>query len=1660
MSRFNPRSDGEFVIVKDDPYSDRAPRLIRRANAPTIAGFVDMAGFDRDDRELVRAFIDGEEVPAELWQVTPPGRFTEIMVLPHGGDGDKILRTVLTIAVVVGAFYVGGLASSALIDAGWKVGAAQAAGGLAASAVTTIGNLAINAVLPPPRLSGNYAADPDPVYFIDGARNQLVLNQPVETVLGKHRVFPRLIARPYPEIRGDDSYYYLILDYGPLGVKVSDRKVGDTPIEQIDGVVYQERLKASDPHPQLASRQVISEPVGATLGVSDWEGRRTASDSIDVDFIFFFPQGLGKFNDKGKPRSHTVSVELRYREVINPGPGESYGPWIFRSAPAVGEIPFRGFNATFQALRAAYGGTVGDFTFTETKPGQPFYRQVGFSLPKEGTFDLEVRRVGADGDPVDKIYDDIQLAQILSKRNGRPVLNDDVAYGVYRFKGTDETSGPLDTINMILSRLIPVWTQADLNDEDLSGLGPSDLAAPAESSNMWEQILWAARNGFYGRRAYQDSEINFPSFAKAAKDARARGKRFDYVIQRDIDLDDLIGLAQFAGEGRCYLHNGQLCAAVDRPQPAPTHFFREGTARNLSFAISYPQEVHGYRVTFNDERDGYRQREVIIYVDGYTKATATRIEPFSIAGKVDWEDLHEALAQHYRNSRLQTVTATLEVEQDAIDSSLRKMSWVSVASRVLAQSRDSGVVRAVSTNGAGAVTAVKLDQEILQGPSSGDLAVRWVRRGEGGAITFLPGVYPIVTPAEDVFSEAVTLQSAIPAASAPQEGDEYIVGPSDVEIFEGLLDDAKPAGKGWLRLTLKAYAPDRFDETGFTVPAHEPAYDLPVNPAPPAPVFRFARVTETRVTVGFAVPEGYAGRIGYFRVWRGEAPPADDPNPSLLGSFAAMPNLAGTQRQLVDRSLAVGDRVAYRIQAVSDDGVAGPFLQTSILTVSEVIAAPQNFAAIGSVTSGALAARAVLKVTWTATEDSGLSQLMVLARKVAVDGSGNRLAEGSQPAYEPVAATKPVHGAISIPGLVAGEKYDVRGYFISRKGTDGSVATVLNVQLPAVDVAGSITTPINAGGPLFVGKLPEDRAVDGLLNRRMRIAANGSLAFESSGTWEQLGQATLPGMGARALAFKDNVNLADPDVAGVLPYTKGPARFDNRLINVRSDGFVDYQEGGGTINLGRVTIGGLGYSGDLNATWGARFNENIRDALGNQLGDDDVKNVVVKELIKNHLPTDFSSFPKDWTNSANGDPMDVPDATVGTLFNGGLYFNPNGSHQYFAPKAVLKNVLGERYKIVVFPRFTGTPDEEDDPIGTNYLRVFFRTLDDNYDPVGTFGHTIYWPYAGGSTQPVVSFEWTGDGLTPWLRPVVGILDTISSGALRFNAAEFYGPGINWTHTSKRTENIGDNGRVQGRGFEANRSYGLRALTTPPGMSSTAQASSATVTFNSAGRIYPDFGGTLALPSASFPGLANSTRYYFWRNMLDPNSVAGSYGFSTNLNDALGANKVYLGYYDTPASSGSGGGGGGGGGFGTPDCVAAAAWVLTDQGPVRAREVRAGMKLRALSEALDGCDSWAVVTASRESENECVTLETESGARLTLALNTPMTQPDGTYDVAANALGLQAAVRGGTGFHWERVINVRAAGLRPVQKISAGDCTFAAGDDIAAAIFSHNLGYKP
>lgn len=560
----------------------------------------------------------------------------------------------------------------------------------------------------------------------------------------------------------------------------------------------------------------------------------------------------------------------------------------------------------------------------------------------------------------------------------------------------------------------------------------------------------------------------------------------------------------------------------------------------------------------------------------------------------------------------------------------------------------------------------------------------------------------------------------------------------------------------------------------------------------------------------------------------------------------------------------------------------------------------------------------------------------------------------------------------------------------------------------AVGTLATINLGAGAGG-YVTGQLPVGNAAAGLVNVNVSIGANGALAGGGGG------QVTFGGLGGGNVGTLASINLgagAAGYIGGLLPTGNAAAGLVNVNVSIGANGAL---AGGGG---GQVTIGGLGYAGDLDA-------QNNRGAQ-----------YAVRAGAAAPAVDEFDAGPGSWSANNNCS-LSVTGGFMIVSATGG---DPS-----------IRRVLGGAGS--AFPKVRALIKAG--RAGCAWDGTIFWDTQARSGFTASYLNTIIAPFGWASGDWCVA-EWD------MTKPTAGGSDWTGNIPINIRMdlnADQTDCLVQWIAFGDFNSSVGTAKLNDSRSLNVSNLYGLRSLSVPPGVTASSNGSSATITVDASGAFFNDFGITISLPSASMPGLPLSTTIYLCRYM--PVDGAGTgYGALTSLADAVGTGKAYLGYYSTPNAAGAGGGGGS---YGGSNCVAADAWVPTrNRGAVRARDVRAGDELVALSADLKGL-ATARVTANRVGRNLTCAVAA-GGARLALAVNTPMTQPDGRWIIAANVWAHRVATLAGLDAAapvWLARPEVAGLGEGEVAEIACGNATFAAGDDPEGPfMFSHNYFNKP
>lgn len=231
----------------------------------TIQQMVDRLRVGSEYADHLRVWVGDRAVSRETWgEVVPAeGELVYVAIRPSGDGGKDVLRMVAMVVIAVVAWQfapvlAGTGAAGASISA-MAFGDALLTTAVMAS-ITVVGNLALNALIPPPKPDFDVGGGLGPQRNqLTGSSNRFAPYSPIPRVFGKRRIFPLLAGRPYSETQGNDEYLRmaLLVGWGPL--KISDIRIGDTPLESFAGVEVEVREGWANDDPLTLYTRTINE---------------------------------------------------------------------------------------------------------------------------------------------------------------------------------------------------------------------------------------------------------------------------------------------------------------------------------------------------------------------------------------------------------------------------------------------------------------------------------------------------------------------------------------------------------------------------------------------------------------------------------------------------------------------------------------------------------------------------------------------------------------------------------------------------------------------------------------------------------------------------------------------------------------------------------------------------------------------------------------------------------------------------------------------------------------------------------------------------------------------------------------------------------------------------------------------------------------------------------------------------------------------------------------------------------------------------------------------------------------------------------------------------------------------------------------------------------
>lgn len=787
-----PREERPRVAPEETIYVYACPHPLRFervehmvAGRHTLQELLELVQPDPYLRAFAHISIDDRLVEPDLWRYVTPkvGHIVTIRVIPAGGDDNKILRSVLLLGVSALGFAVvsGAFAFGAAIEAGTGLtaGGFLTAGSLSATIASTaigiVGRLLVNALVPPPtpklesfggsaRVGGN-------AFFLQGTRNAPQPFGVIPKILGKHRMVPPLGALTFTEVQGDDQFLNVLLvwGYGPL--RVTDIRIGDTPVGNFEGVTIQ-TLDGSTANQQLSQfpRTILEEPLSVVLyedttaqATGAWSSIRTTQDEIDAFSVdFTFPQGLFILRRSGGRLAVTLTVEVEYRIA---GSGAGFTRQSFNVTAQRADVVRRGFRIDPGAK---------DRYEVRTR-----VLVIQFDFNSERT--LIARTVWT------------VLRSII---NEDPITFDQpIAKSAIRIKATDQLNGIPDRINGLVSSIVPDWNGSAWIERETQN--------PA---SLYREVLQGPGNA----RPKLDSEIDLAALQDWHEANTAEGFKFNMIVDFQSSVREILSDIASAGRASPSRPDGRWSIVVDDKRTVPVQHFSPRNSWNFVGKKDFALVPHAFRVEFNNEEKDYVRDERFVFDDGFSASNATRIERLELPGITSPDLVWRHGRFHIAQARLRPETFNFFADVENLVAT--RGDLIRFTHDVPLFGITAGRIKAVNDNGTD-VTDIDVDEAATM-EAGKSYSVR-IRTAANASV--LKDVDTVVGENTNlVFSTPFTIGSEGIAA-----GDLFLFGEKGTESVELKILSIEPGRDGTARIVCQEAAPGIQDADTGPIPGFD-----------------------------------------------------------------------------------------------------------------------------------------------------------------------------------------------------------------------------------------------------------------------------------------------------------------------------------------------------------------------------------------------------------------------------------------------------------------------------------------------------------------------------------------------------------------------------------------------------------------------------------------------------------------------------------------------------------------------------------------------------------------------------------------------------------------------------------------------------------------------
>jgi hypothetical protein len=433
--------------------------------------------------------------------------------------------------------------------------------------IIALAALVIVATLNRPKIPGQ-VPEPDPVYNLNGQKNQMRLTYPIEVGYGRCRLWPSYAAKSYNQYIDNNQWQFQLFCIGQGEYTVHETRIEDTQIGSFNDIqwafygpntpvtLFPDNVTTSIEvsNIELFGPNEPDYPAGGYSGPYVINSAFTTITKIEVDFVL--TAGLYRMDKKGRIQTLQVTAQIYYQAIDDDG--DAIGGWILLE--------------TF------------DKTLSSTTP----QRFTISSAVAEGRYQIRARRTNDKNTSVNAantlVWESVRGFGPSVREYGNVTM---LAVKARASNNLNDTAS--NRINVIATRKLPTYVDGA-------------WTAPVTTRSIAWAFCDIVRNSNYGGRM-TDTYVDIAKALEQNAVWTARGDTFDWVFDQKTTIWDALRAVCAAGRAVPMLNGSRVSLVRDAANVLPIAMFTPGNFTDFKWDIKLSDinEYDGLEVEYQDE---------------------------------------------------------------------------------------------------------------------------------------------------------------------------------------------------------------------------------------------------------------------------------------------------------------------------------------------------------------------------------------------------------------------------------------------------------------------------------------------------------------------------------------------------------------------------------------------------------------------------------------------------------------------------------------------------------------------------------------------------------------------------------------------------------------------------------------------------------------------------------------------------------------------------------------------------------------------------------------------------------------------------------------------------------------------------------------------------